>query len=367
MKKPIFFDTECYPNYWMLGVRQQGGQSHRFAVYEDATKNTINYDLIKHIFANFQTVSFNGLGYDVSMITGALCGMNPVQLKMLSDRIIVEGVKPWKLGLPEWAPKDHIDLIEVAPGTASLKMYAARIHSKKIQDLPYDPDERLDNFQISEVDKYNDVDLDVLSDLWDALQPQLKLRIALTDRYGIDLRSKSDAQIAEAVLKHRCEKKLGRKLYKVELSQDFTFKYEKPDFVKFMTPQLQNLLDVITGCTFGLNENGEVAMPEAIEQARIALGQSEYNIGIGGLHSNEKTIAHFSDDEAELIDNDVASYYPNLILNSKKYPPALGEQFGGEYKSIVDERLDAKREGARIRIRLAQLERELNETKEALP
>src|ERR1039458_7021487 len=43
-------------------------------------------------------------------------------------------------------------------------------------------------------------------------------------------------------------------------------------------------------------------------------------MGIGGLHSSEKSVAFFSDAENDLVDRDVASYYPRILLNCQLAP-----------------------------------------------
>ena len=63
-----------------------------------------------------------------------------------------------------------------------------------------------------------------------------------------------------------------------------------------------------------------------------------YRLGIGGLHSSEKCRVVRSSDTHVLIDADVASYYPSLILNSGKWPKAMGKQCLEEYAAIKDER-----------------------------
>ena len=69
---------------------------------------------------------------------------------------------------------------------------------------------------------------------------------------------------------------------------------------------------------------------------------------MGGLHSCEKSIAHKSDGEFLLIDRDVASYYPNIILNLGLYPKHLGPDFLRVYGAIVEQRLSAKKSGNSI-------------------
>ena len=357
-----YFDTECYPNYWLLKIRPEDSTTRAsYRLDEDQSFSNDQKATIQGWFDRYTVVSFNGIRYDVPMITAALMGYTPAQLKELSDRMIVHKVKHWELGLPDWKPKDHIDLIEVAPGAGSQKQYGARIHCKTIRDLPYDPDTWLTPEQMKNVDDYCDTDIDVLIDLDNALQPQIAQRIALSERYGIDLRSKSDAQLAETVLKHRCEKVLGRQLYKPDIDWNLKFRYEAPDYIAFQHPQLQRALSLIKESIFAIGNSGTVQMPPQLENLSILIGQSVYRMGIGGLHSSESSISHYSDENYVLRDNDVARYYPQLILNSGKFPLALGEAFRQEFQSSADARLKAKREAAMIKKSLVLLERELNE------
>ena len=106
-------------------------------------------------------------------------------------------------------------------------------------------------------------DLTVLEALYNALAPQIQQRIELSKRYGMDLRSKSDAQLAEAVLRRRCEQKLGKRIYKNDIDWNSTFRYEPPAWLSFQTPQLQKAFEIIKLAIFGLDGYGRVEMPES--------------------------------------------------------------------------------------------------------
>jgi len=341
--KPVaFFDTECYRNFWLLKFRPAGGAAYTFALYAGERLSHADAARIERLFQLFTVVSFNGNGYDVPMIAAALSGYTVEQLKWLSDEIIVNQAKPWELGLPEWKPADHVDICEVLPGEGSQKQYAGRIHCKAMQDLPYNPDQLLTPSEIAVLDAYCEHDLDVLAELFTALRPQLQQREDLSKRYGLDLRSKSDAQLAEAVLRRRCEQALGRRIYKADIDWNLAFRFEAPAFLSFQTPVLQNAFVLVKESIFRLGASGTVVMPEQLEGLQIALGSSVYRMGIGGLHSSEKRTAHRADADTVLRDVDVASYYPSLILNSGKFPLAFGPAFLQEYAAIKDERLAAK-------------------------
>ncbi len=337
-----FYDTECFPNYWLLKFRPRGQQAYSFRIYAGQHFGPVERERIAKLFDLFTTVSFNGNYYDVPMISATLAGYTVEQLKWLNDRIIVDKVKPWELGLPEWKPADHIDIMEVAPGMGSQKQYAGRIHYKTMRDLPYEPDHYLTSAEVPEVDTYCENDLSVLEALYDALAPQIEQREALSKRYGLDLRSKSDAQVAEAVLRRRCEQATGQRIYKPEIDWNLKFRYKVPPFIAYSMPQLQRALELVREAIFSLGPSGAVEMPKQLEGLEITINRSTYKMGIGGLHSQEKKLVAVSGPHNVIRMPDVASYYPNLILNSGEWPPAMGPTFLVEYGSIKDERLADK-------------------------
>jgi len=52
-----------------------------------------------------------------------------------------------------------------------------------------------------------------------------------------------------------------------------------------------------------------------------------------------------ADDEYVIMDFDVTSYYPSIILNQGLYPPHIGPAFLTVYQKIVQQRIEAKRAG----------------------
>jgi hypothetical protein len=74
----------------------------------------------------------------------------------------------------------------------------------------------------------------------------------------------------------------------------------------------------------------------------------DYTIGVGGLHSNEKSMVVNGD----LRNADIASMYPSLIINSGKYPEQLGEGWLKLYTEFRDERLGKKKLMSEIKAEL---------------
>lgn len=342
-------DSECYRNYWSIGFMcvDTGKRVH----LDLRNGGELDRQRIARIFKNWRVVTFNGIGYDMPMIALAMSGASVGQLKRASDEIIMADLRPWdfyeKYGVSLPPYLDHIDLMEVSPGSPnkpSLKMYAGRLHSKRMRDLPFDPDRVLSEDDITQLGIYHVNDLQVTRDKYFELKPQIDLRAQMSLQYGVDLRSKSDAQVAEAVIKAEIERKTKRRLYKPDVMPG-TFQYVAPDWVAFKTPEMQSVLDRITTAPFVVKSNGQVEMPAFLEDFDIKIGAGAYRMGIGGLHSSESRQITLSDDEYVVLDRDVTSYYPSIILNNRLYPKHIGPSFLDVYRSIFERRIAAKKEG----------------------
>ena len=62
----------------------------------------------------------------------------------------------------------------------------------------------------------------------------------------------------------------------------------------------------------------------------------------GGLHTENSPKIFEADEEYEIIDWDVSSYYPAIIINNGRYPAHLGKEFLRGYKQMFDKRLELK-------------------------
>lgn len=344
MTTAVIFDIEVYPDYFDVAfLNADTGVIRHFEMYDG---RPFNIELVQATVDQHRLVSFNGNNFDVPLLSLALQGAPCSQLKAVADKIIKQNMKHWTLGI-ELVECDHIDLIEIAPGMASLKIYGGRMHAPKMQDLPFDPDSGIEPGQRAMLREYCGNDLQTTLALYRALLPQIELRERMSKQYGIDLRSKSDAQIAEAVIVAEVEKRIKRKLPKVDpfhLAGE-TFQYTPPAFIEFATEPMRQALEVVKVAQFVIASNGTVTMPKELGDLKIAVGGSVYRMGIGGLHSSEKSAAHVADDRHILVDRDVASYYPAIILNCGLRPKSMGGHFTAVYRGIVERRLEAKRTG----------------------
>lgn len=340
--RTLFMDVESYPNYFLVAFKCW--KTKKVFYFEDSPDATINMTLLQYVMQRHRIVTFNGNKYDIPMVLIALQGVNAWKLKEISDEII-GGMQVYEIEMRynlKTRQFNHIDLIEVAPIQASLKAYAGRLHCERMQDLPYEPSRELSLYEANVVRDYCINDLDNTELLFEELIGPIELRESLGKEYNLDLRSKSDAQIAEAVIKSELEK-LGVDTSKPEVLPGQTFYYQVPDFVQFKTPALQRVLEVVRTTQFEVGESGKANCPPAIKALKIPIGGSIYRMGNGGLHSSEKKTTHFGDEKTLIIDRDVASYYPAIVLNQGLFPAHLGPKFLEVFRTLVKRRLEAKK------------------------
>jgi hypothetical protein len=356
MKRTLVFDIEIYRNYFLI-VFIDVMTGDVFA-WEMAAGEKLDTKGLRRFVRRHRLIGFNSRNFDMPVLFAALAGFTTSEIKDVADDIIVGQMKPWDIER-EWKFKidrdiDSVDLIEVAPGQASLKIYNGRMHGKRMQDLPIEPSAILTPAEMDIVFDYCCNDLAATKLMLTKLGEGLKLRETMSKEYGLDLRSKSDAQVAEAVIKSEVAAILGYEPKKPDTAAA-SFKYDIPDYITFYDDRLLDLLDAIESTTFRVNGKGKVILPGAMTEKLIRIGKSAYRMGIGGLHSTESTVKHLADDEYMLVDRDVASYYPRIIINHDLHPKQMGFAFQRVYQRIVNRRLAAKAEAGRLKKEIADL------------
>ncbi len=341
--------------------------------FEKFNGSELNRQNILHIINKYTIITFNGNKYDTVVLEAACQGFTNESLKKITDYLIVgkdgKGNQAWQarkqfgIGALKF---NHIDLIEVAPLNASLKIYAGRLHAPYLEDLPIAPEDEIKESDLVPMRNYCGKDLLDTELLFKALEPEIELRISMSEEYGVDLRSKSDAQIAEAVIKKEMDERYGIVPKRPSVKAGTEYKYKAPDNLVFESDIMKDVLRQYTSIPFVVSNSGYVEFnfemndgdrlksgknkgnfPTSKKQMKFVIGNTKYTIGIGGLHSCEKSARH-TNEGIILRDYDVASYYPRIILNNRLYPKHIGEPFLDIYNSIVERRLKAKREGNKV-------------------
>ena len=166
---------------------------------------------------------------------------------------------------------------------------------------------------------------------------QIELRKDIEEEFGIPCLNYSDSKIGdEMIKKYYCSEKgidyreLPKKGY---FRKSIDVKNCIAKYVTFETPQLKEFLKKINKMQLGLQDDFK---------EHIDFHGNVYSFMKGGLHTENKPKVFEADEEYEIIDWDVSSYYPAIIINNGKFPAHLGKEFLRGYKQMFEKRLELK-------------------------
>jgi len=166
---------------------------------------------------------------------------------------------------------------------------------------------------------------------------QIQLRQDIETEFDIPCLNYSDSKIGDEMIKkfYCLEKKIDYKELpkKGFFRKQIKLRYCVADYIKFETKQLQTFLKMINGTTIGLMDDFKET---------IKFYDNSYTFAKGGLHTENTPKIFEADENHFILDWDVSSYYPAIIINNNRYPHHLGKQFLAGYKKMFDKRLELK-------------------------
>jgi len=319
--KILPMDVESYPNYLLIGIKDTLGRYYSidsvdkleyFIPYLDnlvfAGFNSINYDsvIVDYVIANYRYKSWEQLTKDCYKLT---------------KQIIEKGDSYFKLRRSWDIPNitNNLDLSYYAQNM-SLKELGIRMHHPILETLPINPDEKLTEDGKALIREYNKNDLDITDKLLNSVKSrQVEAKQNLIDAFNLPLSeyAKTDGVLAEDILCEKNRKPVNKMIARFVNKQN----------IKFDTPELKDLLETIENYWFE-DEGG----------FRGTLDLFGLNIayGVGGLHA---CIDKYQG--SNLIDIDVASYYPNIMKNNDLLPNTVRDKT--VYYNMITDRVQLKK------------------------
>ena len=165
---------------------------------------------------------------------------------------------------------------------------------------------------------------------------QIELRQDIEQEFNIPCLNYSDSKIGdEMIKKYYCEEK---NIQYAALPKKGTFSKVPvrnciADYVAFQTDELKAFLSKIRKIVLGVQDEFK---------EEIHFYNNTYSFMKGGLHTENTPKIFEANEEYEIVDWDVSSYYPAIIINNGRYPRHLGKQFLSGYKRMFEKRLELK-------------------------
>lgn len=348
----IIYDIETYPNCFSIGLQHR--ETKKRWIFEISDR----YNGIQ-LFCTFiermqrvgcRMVGFNNIGFDYPVIhfiyqnRNACISVTDIYNKAMS---IINAQGPARFSHMVWESDwlvPQIDLYKIhhfdnKAKSTSLKVLEFNMRMKNIEDLPFDVGINLTNEQKDVLISYMWHDINATDMFCDRSQPQIKMREGLSATFEKNMMNMSDVKIGETILVTEMEnrgikcfeyvdnkkKKRQTKRDSIDLSQ-VIFPYVNFERVEFQNIQAYLAARVIKE-TKGVF-NGLIATVDGID----------YKFGTGGIHASVESQVVHTTETHQIVDVDVASFYPNLGIKNKLFPAHLGQEFCDAYDGVYNTR-----------------------------
>lgn len=298
--------------------------------------NSIHYDNpIMNYIIEYEEVLSNR---NVSTICDSLYNLSRTIVTSTEDNI--DSWKRWKYQI--WFSNfDLLTMLYSNKLRVGLKEMQVTMQYPNVQEFTCDWSKPLPEEHFESMIEYNINDVESTEELLNRCKEDVDLRISIENEYGVRVLSKDGVNIGMQILAQKYLEKTNLKWWDIkDLRSPLDYIHLNSvilPFIKYKDPILQNVLSDMKESTVSPGRKGY--------ENKFVFRGLQYSVGVGGIHSVNKPETVVIKDDEMLIDCDVASLYPSMLLVYDFYPKHLGPQFKEVYAQIRTERLEAKHNG----------------------
>ena len=392
------YDIECYKN--VLTVTFKNVLTGKIKTFEVSSRRNDFMELTTLLRRMQQRgdrmIGFNNFQYDWIVLRHLL---NSVRTRSPASKIckiardksdeIFNATNDQRFHLTDWNPAiQQIDLMKIhhfdnKAKMTSLKLLEFNMGSTSIQDLPFDPNEPLEEHQIDELIEYNIHDVNETDRFRLYSLEAIRVREELSKKFNRNMMNFNDTKIGKQFYIDRIEKKLGKGFCeRYDSNGEKKIRQTKRDVIElkdvmlpieFETPAFQVLYRWLHGASIqgdktkggfkkipvaGNLQLGNQVDPESIKIPKTTKKEKEqgvqkesyithlnvrvndftFDIGAGGLHGCCPPGHIQSNEDMVIIDVDVDGYYPSLAISNGFHPEHLTVEFANVAKELKEER-----------------------------
>jgi len=375
--KYYIYDLETFPNIFTCVI--QNAKSKELRVFELSSRKNDLDKLIKTLqWLNKSQkilVGYNNLNFDYAVLQYIYKNAKKHELKELVYNTFVFADDLIKNNTIYKEDKNSIliqqlDLMKVhnfdyKATRVSLKVLEVNMCMDSIEDLNFTIGENLKEDEFDKLIKYNKHDVEATLLFFNHSQEAIEFREELSSKYGENMLNYSDTKIGKRYFIRNLEDKLGKDICyingkpKQTIRNFLNFGEIIFEYISFETPEFQSLLNYLKKqYSNSMNEVFSNIKAEKLEELSyfcslnakkeahsLHLNYQDFTfyLGTGGLHGSVESKFYDKNDEYLIIDVDVASYYPSIVIQNGLYPEHLGVEFVDIYKEIRDLRFSYKK------------------------
>lgn len=371
------YDIEVFPNVFHCTVKNtETGELHKFEI--SCRRNQLD-ELVeffhtvntKYTFGDLYTTDikldtnilfcgYNNLHYDNAIINYIIDCYNIMKYKGYRDicrsvfnlsKVITTSSEDDNSAWRKWKYMicfDSFDILTMLYSNklrVGLKEIQVTMQYKNVQEFVADWQADLPENQIDSMIDYNINDVNSTEELLNRCKKDIDLRIAIEDEYGVRVLSKDGVNIGMKILTQKYLEKTGQAWRDIKDLRSpmsvIPLNNVILPFIKYDSPILTRVLDDMKSQIVSPGRKGY--------ENKFVFEGLQYSVGVGGIHSVNKPEIIIPKEDEMLIDIDVASLYPSMLIEYEFYPKHLGPEFLEVYKQIKDERIEAKHNGNKVK------------------
>lgn len=371
------YDIEVFPNVFHCTVKNtETGELHKFEI--SCRRNQLD-ELVeffhtvntKYTFGDLYTTDikldtnilfcgYNNLHYDNAIINYIIDCYNIMKYKGYRDicrsvfnlsKVITTSSEDDNSAWRKWKYMicfDSFDILTMLYSNklrVGLKEIQVTMQYKNIQEFVADWQADLPENQIDSMIDYNINDVNSTEELLNRCKKDIDLRIAIEDEYGVRVLSKDGVNIGMKILTQKYLEKTGQTWWDIKDLRSpmsvIPLNSVILPFIKYDSPILTRVLNDMKSQIVSPGRKGY--------ENKFVFEGLQYSVGVGGIHSVNKPEIIIPKEDEMLIDIDVASLYPSMLIEYEFYPKHLGPEFLEVYKQIKDERIEAKHNGNKVK------------------
>lgn len=371
------YDIEVFPNVFHCSVKNtETGELHKFEI--SCRRNQLD-ELVeffhtvntKYTFGDLYTTDikldtnilfcgYNNLHYDNAIINYIIDYYNIMKYKGYRDicrsifnlsKVITTSSEDDNSAWRKWKYMicfDSFDILTMLYSNklrVGLKEIQVTMQYKNVQEFVADWQADLPENQIDSMIDYNINDVNSTEELLNRCKKDIDLRIAIEDEYGVRVLSKDGVNIGMKILTQKYLEKTGQTWWDIKDLRSpmsvIPLNSVILPFIKYDSPILTRVLNDMKSQIVSPGRKGY--------ENKFVFEGLQYSVGVGGIHSVNKPEIIIPKEDEMLIDIDVASLYPSMLIEYEFYPKHLGPEFLEVYKQIKDERIEAKHNGNKVK------------------
>lgn len=371
------YDIEVFPNVFHCTVKNtETGELHKFEIscrrnqldelvefFHTVNTNYTFGDLYTtdiKLDTNILFCGYNNLHYDNAIINYIIDYHRLMKYKGYRDicksifnlsKVITTSSEDDNSAWRKWKYMvcfDSFDILTMLYSNklrVGLKEIQVTMQYDNVQEFVTDWQADLPEDQIDSMIEYNINDVNSTEELLNRCKKDIDLRIAIEDEYGVRVLSKDGVNIGMKILTQKYLEKTGLTWWDIKDLRSpmsvIPLNNVILPFIKYDSPILTRVLNDMKSQIVSPGRKGY--------ENKFVFKGLQYSVGVGGIHSVNKPEIIIPKEDEMLIDIDVASLYPSMLIEYEFYPKHLGPEFLEVYKQIKDERIEAKHNGNKVK------------------